>query len=526
LVKKSRKTTLNIYENDPAYKKILSFYRIPPTEEISVQEFETFALDRIRVLKEIENENISGLDYYSKIEKVISNYLPLQNAADVRKDVISHFALRFAFCKTVDRLWFINQETALLKWRLGKLLVLEDFLKSNSMEFTKITEEEKQNHYQDLNELLQVLKESQMLKQRETSPSISFQNSEFYKVQFEKATNLIQQRKVLMIDGWAYVEREMLSPILLAQFRTLLSESLSRAAQVYQHVISTFDHIAPLLNHLASMSFGQEYLLDLSKHSKIELGQIDQLAKRSFPMCMRNLHEHLRELHHLKHMGRMQYGLFLKGIGLSLDDALTFWRSEFCKVMGVDQFEKNYRYNIRHNYGKEGRRADYTPYSCVKIIMGHVSAGEHHGCPFRHFDEEHLRTSLRKQHVSELDIESILQLKEQGHYQIACRKHFEVTHKMLGPPVVDIIINHPNQYFDESEKYYNRQQKIQSEERSSGIVTSFNNRNNNNNNNNNLSTSDGSNNNKNNCDGNGETGSNIDSNNNNNNNNDLSGGHF
>jgi hypothetical protein len=27
---------------------------------------------------------------------------------------------------------------------------------------------------------------------------------------------------------------------------------------------------------------------------------------------MRHLHERLREAHHLKHFGRMQYGLFLK----------------------------------------------------------------------------------------------------------------------------------------------------------------------------------------------------------------------
>ena len=48
--------------------------------------------------------------------------------------------------------------------------------------------------------------------------------------------------------------------------------------------------------------------------------------------------------------------------------------------MSGEKFEKSYAYNIRHNYGKEGRRADYTPYSCVKIIMGHVNPGTYREC--------------------------------------------------------------------------------------------------------------------------------------------------
>ena len=47
---------------------------------------------------------------------------------------------------------------------------------------------------------------------------------------------------------------------------------------------------------------------------------------------------------------------------------MTFWRAEFAPRTPGDKFEKQYAYNIRHNYGKEGNRKSYTPYSCLKII--------------------------------------------------------------------------------------------------------------------------------------------------------------
>lgn len=71
---------------------------------------------------------------------------------------------------------------------------------------------------------------------------------------------------------------------------------------------------------------------------------IDMHAARSHPLCMKVLHKKLRETHHLRHGGRLQYSLFLKGIGLKLDDAMAFWRNELGRVKN---FDTNYAYNIR-----------------------------------------------------------------------------------------------------------------------------------------------------------------------------------
>ena len=58
----------------------------------------------------------------------------------------------------------------------------------------------------------------------------------------------------------------------------------------------------------------------------------------------------------------------MQAIGLPLEEAMRFWRTEFEPKCRGDAFDKKYAYNVRYNYGREGRKSEYTPYSCLKII--------------------------------------------------------------------------------------------------------------------------------------------------------------
>ncbi|KAJ7406966.1 hypothetical protein WISP_129705 [Willisornis vidua] len=96
-------------------------------------------------------------------------------------------------------------------------------------------------------------------------------------------------------------------------------------------------------------------------------------------------------------------------------------------------FDKGYAYSIRHNYGKEGKRTDYTPYSCMKIIMSNPpSQGDYHGCPFRHSDPELLKQKLQSYKIPPSGITQILELVKGMHFQLACQKYFELTHDASG----------------------------------------------------------------------------------------------
>ncbi len=183
---------------------------------------------------------------------------------------------------------------------------------------------------------------------------------------------------------------------------------------------------------------------------------------------MRNLHLTLRRTNHLKHYSRLQYTFFLKGLGMSLEDCLVFWRTGF-KNITDDQFNKEYRYNVRHAYGDVGGDANrrgrgYSPFSCQKILTEHLPGpGETHGCPYRHFSVDNLLGLLHHTGlVATNDRDLIRNIKEDvanKRFHIACNRVFESTHAMQLKRVkeegtwsaadLDTIV-HPNTYFRRS----------------------------------------------------------------------------
>ena len=71
----------------------------------------------------------------------------------------------------------------------------------------------------------------------------------------------------------------------------------------------------------------------MNSSRSIPPAMVDELARESFPPCMRHIHDSFRKNHHLKHYGRLYYSLFLKSIGMNLDDCLEFFKQEFIKTM-------------------------------------------------------------------------------------------------------------------------------------------------------------------------------------------------
>lgn len=270
----------------------------------------------------------------------------------------------------------------------------------------------------------------------------------FYLVPFEDVVELVRHRRVFLKGGKAFVPAEQLGVLVVGAFRAALSKAATLTARQWaaRTAGEEAERLAPIVEALSMSYLGSDFSAGGEGGAGFALADLAAAAEASFPLCMRNLTAHLKEDHHLRHAGRMQLGLFLKGVGLNLEDAMQFWRSEFCRKITPEQFEKQYSYNIRHNYGREGKRQDYTPYSCLKICSATPGAGEHHGCPYRTFNEDSLRAALRAMKLPSAAVDEALEKAKNRHYQIACGVTFAAKHGR----VLDEGVQHPNQYFKSS----------------------------------------------------------------------------
>ncbi|KAI1308835.1 DNA primase, large subunit [Xylaria venustula] len=449
------------------YHHRLNFYATPPTADITLEQFEQWAIDRLRVLAELEAcsfRNKSLAETASHMEPLLKKYLLLEPnsssssrlSEERQKDHYSHFILRLAFASTEDlRRRFSRVETMLFRLRLNEEGSREKdaFIQSINLDCEQVTEDER-NKYRD--ELAAV-----------TGSRKGTEEETWIKVDWERVPDLVESRRVLVKAGKAYVPSKEQSSMVIAEFTKRLDRALELTARALPR-LDEDDRLTPILDHLSKnfITPDASYMSSSSSvpGADISARNIDGLSTH-FPLCMQNLHRTLRRDAHLKHFGRLQYTLFLKGIGLNLEECLIFWRSSFHKITD-DTFNKEYRYNVRHAYGDVGgdsnrRGGGYSPFSCQKILTEHPPGpGEAHGCPYRHFSLENLTTLLQGVGITDRSVlNGVKEDRESQKFHMACNRVFEHVHKneikkakeesVMTSAQLETIV-HPNEYFKRS----------------------------------------------------------------------------
>lgn len=394
------------------------------------------------------------LDKYLPLSASTSTSSPL--AEERKKDHYSHFILRLAFASTETlRQRFIRVESQLfqLRWNSDDHRERRAFTQSLNLNWETIDEDEKL----ELKDKLLAASVSRFNKERDVW------EAGWFKVDWMMVPELVQQRKVFLKGGMAYVPGGEQMTMVVHEFEARLAKALELTARGLPR-LDEDDRLTPILNHLSStfLTPAASTPSTFSTDGTITAQDIPGLAS-SFPLCMSTLQHTLATTHHLKHYARLQYTLFLKGLGLSLPEALAYWRSGF-SLISDDTFNKEYRYNVRHAYGDVGgdstrRGGGYAPFSCNKILVEHAPGpGEQHGCPYRHYSLEALKATLGREGVTDREtLRGVEEDRKKMKFHMACNRVFEYTHarelkraKEEGLGVARETIVHPNEYFKRS----------------------------------------------------------------------------
>lgn len=315
-------------------KPELSFYEALPGGNINYEEFKARSAERLRLLRRIEN-----------------NIKDLSSIKTVEEDLTTHFCLRLLCAQSKwSSIWFTNIETQLFRARMVK-----EPSKTRQFFLEKV--------WPHLN-----IKSSI---DYDTFYSLQHHNAMRFdgniKIHFTKCSEVMAKRTHNMRLGYFEMDQEVMESFLANEFKRILEKSMT---SLYEKVVAEAD----------------ERLIRLNKELFVE-GPSGQSADRAdilgnpalFPLCIRGVIQKLQSERHLKYGDRQLLCLFFKDVGMSLNDCVGYFKAHF--KCSPEQFNKEYMYSIRHNYGLEGKRANYGCFSCAKII-GSSNDVSSFGCPF------------------------------------------------------------------------------------------------------------------------------------------------
>lgn len=446
---------------------VLNLYKTVPYGQLTLEECQDLFRQRLEALfimerlDHIAEKNISiinnalrGIKCYAfKTNCIIQNRR--EDIQRHRQEHFSHLLMRM-YCVYQSNLWpwFKSNEKKLFLLRLKDQATslsgsqFESILKGFNFNFERIVGVQ-------MRELLaeKVIGWSSL----EKVPN------DIFKVHFTDALWLVSKRSVALKDGYAYLTRIDMINIVGDAFAKHLETELHFARQHFNLEMSQTRQLIESMD-LVYQDY-QDRMIDEKRKAQreqdnenrqphaIDIDNLEPLVQNHYPPCMRYLHETLMADHHLKHSGRLYYGAFLRSGQVDLETAIEFWRREFTKKIPNDKFERNYKYNIRHLYGKEGHKQALSCFSCDKIINENPPGpAEKHGCPFKHFGDSNLRTMLTKHGLKGVDIDSVILRRDEKDYKGACTRYFEYT---KGYPLTDTIKT-PAQFYYESRRIADR----------------------------------------------------------------------
>ncbi len=254
-------------------------------------------------------------------------------------------------------------------------------------------------------------------------------NNDIVAVHFTKVPWMVAQRKGLMLyRGWLITDVVSLTKSVKRLFEEKLKNEINNSKKLLglNPVIdeSIRKIIKELENHAQIIEWEQDtFHVSLEKNA--------YLNQESYPPCMKYLLERLLKTGRLPHAYRVQFGAFLKRMGMDLETQLDFWYSNAVDNVNItkEQFLKFAGYQIRHLYGLEGGRKDYEVPKCSTAIASYF-------CLFSSLRKELVEEFMTSAYPEITDNQRrlILQAISEDQPKKACLLTFKFTHNNATPP--------------------------------------------------------------------------------------------
>ncbi|EPR79888.1 DNA primase large subunit [Spraguea lophii 42_110] len=320
----------------------LSFYDENVIEELNFLEFKSKVQNRIKILKKIENnvKDIKILDF-----------------KDENDDTVSHFCTRLICVQSTWLInWFINLEVKMMKIKLENM---------------KISEIKKYFIQKIINKIKNIEVGDNIF----IGPTCYY--DEKYEIEIESKpiiahfsflSEMVGKREVIPQKGKITIEDDYIKNLIENLYRKFLQRKMLELQDKIKE--NNDERFTTIFNDI----FSSTTEIKTSSFAAIE---------KYFPPCIAGIIKKMKS-GHIKYYDRQVLTRFLKDAGVSMEESVELYKKYF--KCSTEKFEKEYLYSIRHNYGMEGKRANYQTYNCQKIIS--FTSKMNVGCPFSRPREE------------------------------------------------------------------------------------------------------------------------------------------
>ncbi|XP_060853428.1 DNA primase large subunit-like isoform X1 [Rhopalosiphum padi] len=274
-------------------------------------------------------------------------------------------------------------------------------------------------------------------------------------VPWQKCPTLVSNRKVHLNQGIATVPCNQWNSVLVDLFRLIYIKSLHkirRSMSALNNNNLQIEYLKEKINGYYNSKIAFWKNID----EQISLEELT-LNKILLPPCMLLSLNSLFTNHRLAHDPRYRLTLFLKDIGIPLEQTLMLFKQEYSKCGNListcthswDEHHKQIEYNVRHTYGMLGSKKNYQMTSCVLMQKQNIQVSDEGCCPFVHYSEDKLKSFLDEfTSIDDVEMNILNDLKNSDQPIQACHWYAHKLFKMSEP----VYHNTPTQYFFNSKK--------------------------------------------------------------------------